>query len=139
MQRPTIVFVCVKNGGKSQMAAGIARSIAGDSVEVLSAGTRPGAALNEESRQSLAEVGVSLDGEYPKALDAEVLRRADRVVVLGAEAVVTPVEGMTATVETWHTDEPSARGIEGTERMRLIREDIHHRVEHLLRELTRPR
>lgn len=136
MGRPTIVFVCVKNGGKSQMAAGLARALASDSVEVLSAGTRPGDALNEQSRQSLAQIGASLDGEYPKPLDAEVLRRADRVIVLGSEAVVTPVEGMTATVETWETDEPSTRGIEGMERMRLIRDDIHHRVTNLLRELA---
>ncbi|MDO5493978.1 MAG: low molecular weight phosphatase family protein [Nesterenkonia sp.] len=117
------------------MAAALMRSSAGDAVEVHSAGTRPGGAVNEQSRQVVEEVGADMHGEVPKALDAELLRRADRVIVLGSEAQVTPVDGMRGRIETWHTDEPSERGIEGLERMRLVRDDIAERVETLRREL----
>ena len=72
----------------------------------------------------------------PKAIDPELLRRVDRVVVLGGEAQVEPAAGMAGAIETWLTDEPSERGIEGMERMRLIRDDIAARVENLLAELT---
>ena len=132
---PSVLFVCVKNGGKSQMAAALARLHAGDSVEVYSAGTRPGAALNEESRASVEEVGGTFDGEQPKPIDPELLRTVDRVILVGGEAEVAPVEGMRGTIETWATDEPSLRGIEGEERMRLVRDDIDARVRALLDEL----
>lgn len=131
---PSVLFVCVKNAGKSQMAAGLMRQIAGDTVEVHSAGTRPGDALNALSAESLAEVGVDVAAEHPKAIDPELLRRVDRVIVLGSEARVDAPEGVA--VETWATDEPSERGIEGIERMRLVRDDIARRVEQLLQSLT---
>lgn len=134
--RPAVLFVCVKNGGKSQMAAALARHFAGDALEVHSAGTRPGSALNELSRASVAELGASMAGESPKPIDPELLRRVDRVVVIGDEAVVEPVPGMRGTIETWLTDEPSARGIEGAERMRLVRDDLRARVLELHRELV---
>ena len=108
----------------------------GDAVEVSSAGTRPGTSLNEESAAAVAEVGASMAGGTTKPLDPELLRTADRVVVLGAEARVEPVAGMRGTIETWETDEPSQRGIEGMERMRLVRDDILDRVRRLAQELT---
>ncbi|MEI2774661.1 MAG: arsenite efflux transporter metallochaperone ArsD [Tetrasphaera sp.] len=135
-QRPSVLFVCAKNGGKSQIAAALMRQLAGDGVEVLSAGTKPGPALNEESAAAVAEVGASLAGEQPKPIDPAVLARVDRVVVLGSEASVEPVAGMRARIETWETDEPSTRGIEGMERMRLVRQDIAARVGALYAELT---
>lgn len=137
-RRPSVLFVCVKNGGKSQLAAALARLHAGGAVDVYSAGTRPGAALNEESRRSAEELGATFDGEYPKALDVELLRSVDRVVLVGGEAVVEPVEGMRGRMETWVTDEPSLRGIEGEERMRLVRDDIDARVRVLLADLMGP-
>ena len=124
--RPSVLFVCVKNGGKSQMAAGLMRRIAGDSVEVYSAGTRPGTALNALSAESLAEVGVDISAEYPKPIDPDLLRRVDQVIVLGDEARLDAPAG--ADIETWVTDEPSERGIDGIERMRLVRDDIARRV-----------
>lgn len=136
IRRSSVLFVCVKNGGKSQMAAALLRLRAGDAIEVHSAGTRPGAALNEESRASVERVGADFDGERPKAIDPGLLRSVDRVVVLGTEAAVEPVDGMRASVETWETDEPSLRGIEGGPRMDLIREDIDARVRALAEELT---
>lgn len=124
---PSVLYVCVKNGGKSQMAAALMRRIAGDAVEVHSAGTRPGTSLNEESRRAVEEVGATFDGEYPKPLDPGLLDSVDRVVVLGGEArIETPGR---APIEVWETDEPSLRGIEGAKRMRLVRDDIRRRVE----------
>ena len=131
---PSVLFVCVKNGGKSQMAAGLMRKTAGDAVEVHSAGTRPGSAVNGLSAESLAEVGVDITGETPKAIDPGVLAHVDLVVVLGREAVVEPPAGVR--LVTWDTDEPSERGIDGIERMRLVRDDIATRVVALAAELT---
>lgn len=133
--RPSALFVCVKNAGKSQMAAALTRLHAGDSVEVHSAGTHPGSKLNEESRAAVEEVGATFEGEHPKAIDVDLLRRADRVVVIGGEAQVEPVEGMRTDIERWTTDEPSLRGIEGVERMRLVRDDIDARVRALVADL----
>lgn len=134
MNRPSVLFVCVKNGGKSQMAAALMRQIAGNAVTVHSAGTRPGTALNKESKASVEEVGASMDGERPKPIDPVLLDTVSRVIVLGTEAVIES-PGL-APIEVWETDEPSTRGIEGIERMRLIREDITGRVTDLTLELT---
>lgn len=132
---PSVLFVCVKNGGKSQMAAALMRQHAAGKVVVSSAGTRPGADVNALSAQVAAEVGASMHGARPRAIDAEQLRTVDRVVLVGAEAVVEPVDGMRGSIETWDIDEPSARGIEGIERMRLVRDDIAARVQRLLAQI----
>lgn len=126
---PSVLFVCQKNGGKSQMAAALMRAAAEDSVIVHSAGTKPAAGLNAQSVQSLAEVGVGVGDEHPKLLTAEMVAAADIVVILGSEAQVDEVPG--TRFETWITDEPSERGIEGMERMRLVRDDIRSRVDEL--------
>ncbi|MDO5697126.1 MAG: low molecular weight phosphatase family protein [Dermatophilus congolensis] len=131
---PSVLFVCVKNGGKSQMAAALMRLHAGDSVEVHSAGTKPGGALNAESAASVEEVGASMAVESPKAVDPALLDSVDRVVIIGTEAVIE--HPGKAPIEVWETDEPSTRGIEGPERMRLVRDDIDSRVRALLAELT---
>lgn len=131
--RPTVLFVCVKNGGKSQMAAALMRHIAGNRVDVYSAGTTPGSKLNEESRASVEALGASFDGEYPKAVDADLLGRADRVIVVGTEAQL-PAD-CHENIEVWAVDEPSERGIEGEERMTLIRTELLERVEKLAAEL----
>ena len=133
--RPSVLFVCKKNGGKSQMAAALARLHAGDAVEVHSAGTHPGEAINALSADTVAELGADMSAGTPKPVDPELLARVDRVVVLGTEANLDPVDGMAGTIETWVTDEPSERGIEGAERMRLVRDDIDARVRTLLTEL----
>ena len=133
--KPTLLFVCVKNGGKSQMAAALARRFGGDAVEVASAGTKPGSSLNAESARSVEELGATFEGEYPKELTADALRAADRVIVIGTEADVQPVDGQRAPVEVWETDEPSLRGIHGEERMLLVRDDIAARVRELLEEV----
>lgn len=131
---PGVLFVCVKNAGKSQMAAGLmrrelVRAGAPDAVRVTSAGTRPGEAVNALSAEVLADVDVDITAEAPTLLTEEMMREAGRVVVLGAEAEVPAVDGVV--VERWETDEPSLRGIEGRERMELVRDDIAARVSQL--------
>ena len=132
--QPSVLFVCVKNGGKSQMAAGIMRNLVGDTVTVDSAGTAPGDKVNALSAQTLQEIGVDITGQHPHQLTDAMVAAADRVVVLGRDAHVDPVGG--TPVEVWDTDEPSERGIEGIERMRLVRDDINRRVQVLAQELT---
>ena len=132
-EKPSVLFVCVKNGGKSQMAAGLMRQLAGDSVTVESAGTHPGPSLNDLSVSTLREVGVDISREVPKPVTSDLVRRADLVVTLGREASVESVDG--TRVENWDTDEPSLRGIDGVERMRLVRDDIAARVRQLASDL----
>ncbi|SDY95535.1 arsenate-mycothiol transferase [Modestobacter sp. DSM 44400] len=120
--KPSVLFVCVRNAGKSQMAAGLLKQLVGDAVEVYSAGTDPSPAVNELSAESLAEVGVDITAEHPKAITRAMVESADVVVTLGREAKVDQIPG--TRFETWDTGEPSERGIEGIERMRLVRDDI---------------
>jgi arsenate-mycothiol transferase len=132
-RRPSVLFVCVKNGGKSQMAAGLMAKAAEGAIEVHSAGTKPGKAINGLSAESLAEVGIDISGQTPKPVTEDLVRSADVVVTLGREAQVDEIPG--TRFETWDTDEPSERGIEGMERMRLVRDDIARRVDDLQRRL----
>ncbi|AFR30641.1 low molecular weight phosphatase family protein [Arthrobacter sp. Rue61a] len=134
LQHPAVLFVCSKNGGKSQLAAGLMRALAGDKVTVYSAGTKPGDSLNSQAVDSLTELGINVTGEYPKPVTNEVLSLVDAVIVLGAEAKLDPPPGKL--FEVWDTDEPSERGIQGMERMRLVRDDIHARVQKLYGELV---
>src|SRR5690606_9390511 len=85
-QRPSVLFVCVKNGGKSQMAAALLAARAGGAVEVQSAGTAPGSAINALSAEVVAEVGADMASGHPKPLDPGLMARMDRVIVLGEEA-----------------------------------------------------
>ncbi|QDO90269.1 low molecular weight phosphatase family protein [Ornithinimicrobium ciconiae] len=134
---PTVLFVCIKNAGKSQMAAALMRHGYGDAVRVVSAGTRPSSALNQESVAALEEVGAAPTGEHPKLVDPQMLAAADLVVLLGPEVQLDPG---TTPVRRWVTDEPSHRGIHDMERMRLVRDDIAARVSALADELAlRPR
>ena len=137
---PSVLFVCVRNGGKSQMAAALMRLQAGDRVEVHSAGTDPGTKVNALSAEAVAEVGADMAGQVPTAVDPDLARRVDRVVVLGAEATLDSDDhdddANPLSPEVWLTDEPSDRDIDGLERMRLVRDDIAGRVTTLLAELT---
>lgn len=131
---PSVLFVCVKNGGKSQMAAALMRQIAGKSITVYSAGTRPGDALNALSLASVEEVGASMEGERPKSIDPSLLDTVDVVILVGSEAVIeNPGK---APIRVWDTVEPSKDGLEGMERMRIVRDDITERVVDLALELT---
>jgi arsenate-mycothiol transferase len=134
--KPTILFVCVHNAGKSQMAAALMRAKAGDAVNILSGGTHPGDELNGPARTAVGEIGASMDGEFPKAITDEVFRKVDRIVILGNEAKLTPVEGMIGTIETWLTPEPGPEVGDKLAQTRIIRDDIVTRVEALIAELA---
>ena len=133
-KKPSVLFICSRNGGKSQLAAGLMNQLANGKVTVQSAGTKPGTSLNPEAVDSLAELGIDITGEHPKSVTDEVVNAVDVVVVLGSEAKVEVPEGKR--LEAWDTDEPSERGIEGVERMRLVRDDIKARVQELYTELA---
>lgn len=133
--KPKVLFVCVGNGGKSQMAAALADKHAGEAIEIHSAGTKPATELNKESVESISEVGADMSDGRPKAVDPQLLREADRVVILGKDAQLELPADAQGTLERWVTDEPSERGIEGMERMRLVRDDIDARVRALITEL----
>ncbi|MCD5422278.1 low molecular weight phosphatase family protein [Rhodococcus pyridinivorans] len=111
------------------MAAALMRKTASDRIVVHSAGTTPGSSLNALSMQVLEEVGAPTAGEYPKPIDPQLLSEVDLVVTLGGEAHVDAPAGVV--VENWDIDEPSERGVDGIERMRLVRGDIATRVDEL--------
>jgi len=125
----SVLFVCVHNSGKSQIAAGVARRLAPD-VRVESAGTEPSEFLHAGSVETLAEVGIDIGDQRPRAITPDLVAAADVVVVLGTEARVATHDG--TPVQTWPIDEPSRRGIEGVDRMRLVRDEITARVRDLL-------
>lgn len=135
--KPTVLFVCVHNAGKSQMAAALMRAKAGEEINVLSGGTHPGDALNEPARIAAAELGASMDGEYPKEITDEVFMSVDRIVILGNEAKLTPVNGMRGNIETWLTPEPGPEVGDKLAQTRIVRDDIARRVENLYTELTK--
>lgn len=133
LDKSAVLFVCVKNGGKSQMAAGLMAFETGNAVNVSSAGTRPGKAINDLSAEVLLDMGIDITHKTPRALTEDMMCSAGLVIVLGDEAQVAPVEGVE--IEIWQIDEPSLRGVEGRERMELIRDDIYTRVKKLARQL----
>src|SRR5699024_4357829 len=104
------------------------RRLAADSAPVHAARTCPRPAPNALHAASAAEDGARMADEHPKPIDPTRLQTADRVVVSGDEAVVEPAPGMAGTIETWTIDAPSARGIEGEERMRLVRDELAEKV-----------
>src|SRR5699024_57575 len=91
-----------------------------------------GTALNADSVAALAEIGVDMSQGHPKGIDWQLLGGIDQLVILGADAHVELPDGIQPTIERWITDEPSARGIEGIDRTRLIRDDIDDRVRSLI-------
>ncbi|GAB04406.1 low molecular weight phosphatase family protein [Gordonia amarae] len=130
-----VLFVCVSNRGKSVMAEHLTPMVT-DRISAASAGTsaKIGGRVNDLSAQVLAEVGADVAEHQPRQLADELMRAVDLVVVVGT-AVVTPPEGVA--LEVWNTDEPSERGIDGIERMRLIRDDITNRIRTLADRLGR--
>lgn len=132
----TVLFVCVSNAGKSVMAQHLMRHTAGQEINAISAGThaKAGGQANPVSAQALAELGIDISAHQPTQLDATLVTAADLIVILGRQAHIDPPADGTP-VHTWDTDEPSLRGIDGLERMRLIRDDIAARVTALAQQL----
>ncbi|KRB38780.1 arsenate reductase ArsC [Microbacterium sp. Root180] len=128
--KPTVLFVCVHNAGRSQMAAGFVRELGGDDVEVLSAGSAPKDAINPVAVQAMAEVGIDIAGNIPKVLTVDAVRESDVVITMGCGDACPIFPGKR--YEDWELDDPAGQGIES---VRPIRDDIRGRVEQLLSEL----
>jgi arsenate reductase (thioredoxin) len=130
-QVPEVLFVCVENAGRSQMAAGLMDQLGEGRVHVRSAGSEPADRINPAVREAMAEVGVDLDKEFPKPLTDEVVRAADAVITMGCGDACPIYPGKR--YEDWQIDDPADQDLDG---VRRIRDQIEARVEALLRDLT---
>jgi arsenate reductase len=128
--RPTVLFVCIHNAGRSQMAAGFLRDLAGDAMEVRSAGSAPGAQVNPTAVEAMAEVGVDISGQSPKLLTAEAVESADVVITMGCGDACPVFPGIS--YRDWELPDPAGKGIEA---VRKIRDTIKTRVQDLIAEL----
>jgi protein-tyrosine-phosphatase len=126
----TVLFVCVHNAGRSQMAAGYLRHLAGDRIEVLSAGSEPGDRINPMAVRAMAEEGIDIAGAQPRVLDPDDVRASDVVVTMGCGDACPYFPG--TRYEDWLLDDPAGRPIE---EVRPIRDEIRRRVEELVAEL----
>ena len=135
MSKPSVLFICVHNAGKSQTAEALMKHLVGDEITVYSGGTGPDENLAADAVAALAEIDVAVDGQFPKPIDNEILKSVDRVVILGDQAKVEPIEGMKSEIETWLIIEPKDFGIEGAQRAAMVRDEILERVEQLAEEL----
>jgi protein-tyrosine-phosphatase len=128
--KKTILFVCVHNAGRSQMAAGFMRELGGERVEVLSAGSAPKDSINPVAVAAMAEVGVNIADQQPKILTPESVQESDVVITMGCGDVCPIYPGKR--YEDWQLDDPAGQGIES---VRVIRDEIKGRIEALLSEL----
>lgn len=128
--RPAVLFVCVHNAGRSQMAAGFMRHLAGDRVEVLSAGSAPKDSINPIAVQAMEEVGIDISSFQPRILKTEDVQHCDVVITMGCGDACPFFPGKR--YEDWVLQDPAGQGIET---VRIIRDDIKARVETLLKEL----
>ena len=131
MTRPSVLFVCVHNAGRSQMAAGWLRHLAGDGVEVRSAGSIPGDQVNPAAVEAMAEVGIDISDQRPKVLTGDAVESSDVVITMGC-GDVCPVFPGTRYLD-WQLDDPAGKGVEA---VRPIRNEIERRVRALLRDLA---
>jgi protein-tyrosine-phosphatase len=127
---PAVLFLCVHNAGRSQMAAGFMRHMAGDRVEVFSGGSEPSGSLNQAVVEAMAEKGVDISHEIPQPWADEIVRAADVVVTMGCGDACPIFPGKRYL--DWELEDPSGRPIEV---VRGIRDEIESRVERLLAEL----
>jgi len=131
MTKPTVLFVCVHNAGRSQMAAGYLQHLAGDRIEVLSAGSKPGKDINPVAVQAMAEEGIDIAGNQPKVLTPEAVQASDVVITMGCGDECPYFPGKR--YEDWKLDDPAGQGIEA---VRPIRDDIKGRIEELIESLN---
>ncbi|RBY90982.1 arsenate reductase ArsC [Blastococcus sp. TF02A-30] len=128
--KPSVLFVCVHNAGRSQMAAGWLRHLAGDAVEVRSAGSLPADQVNPAAVQAMAEVGVDIAEERPKVLTTDAVEASDVVITMGCGDACPVFPGKRYL--DWQLDDPAGQGVEA---VRPIRDDIEGRIRGLLGEL----
>ncbi|MGK0714772.1 arsenate reductase ArsC [Leucobacter sp. W1153] len=127
---PTVLFVCVHNAGRSQMAAGYLRHLAGDRIQVLSAGSLPADEINPIAVEAMREEGIDLTAETPKVLTTEAVQESDVVITMGCGDVCPIFPGKR--YEDWALEDPAGQGIES---VRPIRDDIRGRITELVSEL----
>jgi protein-tyrosine-phosphatase len=129
--RPGVLFLCVHNAGRSQMAAGFMRTYGGDSVEVFSAGSEPAASLNPAAVEAMREVGIDIAAETPRRWTEEMIGSVDVVVTMGCGDTCPYVPG-TRYVD-WEIEDPAGKDLD---LVRLIRDELERRVKALLAELV---
>ena len=128
--KPTVLFVCVHNAGRSQMAAGYLAALSGGRVEVLSAGSEPKDQINPVAIAAMAEDGIDIAHNVPKILTTEAVKDSDVVITMGCGDACPIFPGKR--YEDWELADPAGQGIES---VRPIRDEIRQRIEALLREL----
>ena len=127
---PAVLFVCVHNAGRSQMAAGFLHAIAGDRIQVRSAGSLPADEINPVAVAAMAEVGIDIAAEQPKVLTTEAVQDSDVVITMGCGDACPFFPGKR--YEDWKLDDPAGQGIEA---VRPIRDEIRARIERLVDEI----
>lgn len=128
--KPTVLFVCVHNAGRSQMAAAYLQSISGGAVEVFSAGSEPAETINPMAVQAMAEEGIDIAGNAPKILTVDAVQRSDVVITMGCGDACPFYPGKRYL--DWQLDDPAGQGVDA---VRPIRDEIRRRVTSLLGEL----
>ena len=128
--RPIVLFVCVHNAGRSQMAAGYLQHLAGDRIRVLSAGSQPADRINPVAVDAMAEEGIDITAATPQVLTTEAVQESDVVVTMGCGDACPFFPG--TRYEDWVLDDPAGRGIAA---VRPIRDEIRRRVEALVADL----
>jgi arsenate reductase (thioredoxin) len=131
--KPSVLFVCVHNAGRSQMAAGWLRHLAGDTVDVRSAGSEPATHINPVAVEAMREVGIDITANTPRELDPQTAEASDVLITMGCGDVCPAFPG--TRYLDWHLDDPAGQGIET---VRPIRDEIRRRVELLITELPIP-
>lgn len=129
-KKATVLFVCVHNAGRSQMAAGLLQHLAGDRVEVLSAGTAPKDSVNPSAVEAMAELGIDIANNTPKVLTDEAVLESDYVITMGCGDKCPYFPGKTYL--DWKLDDPAGLGVEA---VRPIRDEIRGMVENLITEI----
>jgi protein-tyrosine-phosphatase len=125
-----VLFVCVHNAGRSQMAAGFLQHLAGDRVEVRSAGSVPGARVNPAAVEAMEEVGIDIAGARPKILTTEAVQASDYVITMGCGDACPVFPGKKYL--DWTLEDPAGKGVDA---VRPIRDEIRARVEALVAEI----
>ncbi len=128
--KPAVLFVCVHNAGRSQMAAGFLRHLAGDRVRVLSAGTEPAESINAVAIEAMTEVGIDIREAVPELLLSDTVKHSDVVITMGCGDQCPVFPGIR--YEDWPLEDPAGQGID---QVRRIRDDIEARIQALLGEL----
>jgi protein-tyrosine-phosphatase len=128
--KPSVIFLCVHNAGRSQMAAGWLKHLAGDRVDVFSGGSEPASSVNPAAIDAMAEVGIDIRSEFPKPWTDEIIRAADVVITMGCGDACPVYPGKR--YEDWVLDDPESLGVDA---VRPIRDEIRGRVEKLVAEM----